>query len=104
VLHDLHPVPLDVRVTRAVTALQPHLPPGTMVRMLGIDDDAVSIRVDQGVSTHGSGGAIRETIERAIREAAPELNTVRFEGVAEAPEHLIQVIRRPAQAEIPAKP
>lgn len=100
VLHDLHPDPVELRVGRCLTALQPHLSPDMIVRVVGFDSDAVSIRVEHRGRAVAATTHLREVIERAIQEAAPEIGTIRIEGLADAPGPLIQIIRHPAPAPV----
>jgi hypothetical protein len=100
VLHDLHPDPVELRVGRCLTALQPHLPPDTILGVVGFESDAVSIRVEHHGGAIAATSGLREAIERAIQEAAPEIGTIRIEGLADAPGPLIQIIRRPASAPV----
>jgi hypothetical protein len=103
VLHELHPDPVELRVGRCLTALQPHLPPETTLRAVGFESDAVSIQVEHRGGAVAAASGLREAIERAIQEAAPEIATIRIEGLADAPVPLIQIIRRPAPAPVRAE-
>lgn len=97
-VHDLHPVDTETRVTRALdrvlSALGSH--PGT-VEYLGIDDrGVVRLRLERG--GHGCGSsAIKRAAAEAVAEAAPETAGVDVEEV-EAPAGLplLQIMRRPA--------
>jgi hypothetical protein len=98
VLHDLHPVPVERRLERCLMALQPHLPPETTPRVVSVDGDAVRILFEHHGPAVAAKSGLRDAIERAIREAAPEIATISIEGIAYAQEPLIQIIRRPAPA------
>jgi hypothetical protein len=102
VLHDLHPVPVAERVARCLTDLQPHLPPETTTRLLGVEGDAVRILFEQRGGARAGGSGLRDAITRAIQEAAPEIARVQIEGLADAQQSLIQIIRRPAPAAVQA--
>src|SRR6185437_14711955 len=84
-LHDLHPVPVEVRVTRALDAVRPYLEShGGNVELLGVEGGIARLRL-QG-SCHGcpaSTVTLKSAIERAIREAAPDLDGIDAEGVAD---------------------
>ena len=97
-LHDLHPDPIETRVQRALAALQPHLPAAARVTLRSADREAVRVAVEWGGPHQSRGGdTLRVAIERAIREAAPELTAVHVDGL-DAP--LIQIVR-PAAAVTP---
>lgn len=96
VLHDLHPHPVERRVTQALEGLRPHLPVDTQVTVVAIDDGSVRLKVERPAARATDGGSIRSALERAIQEAAPEIATVHVDG-PEAP--LLQIIR-PSQAQV----
>jgi hypothetical protein len=100
VLHDLHPDPVEQRVGRCLTALQPHLPPDTILRVAGFESDAVTVRVEHRGNSIAATSSLRAAIERAIQEAAPEIGTIRIEGLADGAAPLIQIIRRPPAAPV----
>jgi Fe-S cluster biogenesis protein NfuA/nitrite reductase/ring-hydroxylating ferredoxin subunit len=105
VLHGLHPVPVEERIQRALDSVRPYLGSHAGgVEFLGIDEVGVVHLRLQG-SCHGcpsSTVTVRLAIERAIAEAAPEVEGVQVEGVAEPPRGpvLLQVepLRRGADA------
>jgi hypothetical protein len=83
-VHDLHPLDTATRVRRAVGRL------GVGAEFLGIDEDGVAeIRLGKGC------GSVTGDIERAVTDAAPETNGVRF-AARQAP--LLQITHRPAGA------
>jgi Fe-S cluster biogenesis protein NfuA len=83
-LHDLHPVPLETRVQRALDGVRPYLGSHAGgVEFLGIEQGKARLRL-QG-TCHGcpsSTVTVKNAIERALEEAAPELLGVEVEGVA----------------------
>jgi hypothetical protein len=83
-VHDLHPLPPDARIRRALGRL------GVGAEFVGIDDAGV-VEVKLG---HGC-GSMTADIEQAVTDAAPETAGVRF-APREAP--LLQITRRPAGA------
>jgi Fe-S cluster biogenesis protein NfuA len=89
-VHDLHPLDAGTRIRRALEAARPHL--GDL-EYAGIDDGGVAhIRMPGG--HHGCRSSVRQAIESAVREAAPELAGVAVEaGVA--PPALLSIRRRP---------
>jgi hypothetical protein len=83
-VHDLHPMPPDARIRRALGRL------GVGAEFVGIDDAGV-VEVKLG---HGC-GSMTADIEQAVTDAAPETAGVRFPP-RDAP--LLQIGRRPAGA------
>ncbi|MBX5458452.1 MAG: NifU family protein, partial [Thermogemmatispora sp.] len=85
-LHDVHPVPLEKRVERALEELRP------VVR--GHGGELVLLRVVEGVAwlrLSGSCGGcsaslqyLRQRIEEAVYRAAPDLCGLEIEGIGEA--------------------
>lgn len=89
-LHELHPHPVGVRVQRALAGLQPHLPSSTRVTLLGVGQDSVRVMVEWVAGGRSGAETLRQAIERAIQEAAPELTAIEIEGLDEP---LIQILR-----------
>jgi Fe-S cluster biogenesis protein NfuA len=89
-LHDLHPVDAETRVTRALGEIRPSLAAqGADVELLGVAGGVARVRMrarGQGCATM----AIRTTIESSIRNVAPDLDHVEVE-VEEPPPPLIPV-------------
>ncbi len=85
-LHELHPDDLAVRVGRALDQVRPQLRrDGGDVELLGLDRGVVRLRM-QG-SCHGcpsSALTLRELIETAIYNAAPDVAAIEVEGVVAA--------------------
>ena len=83
VLYGVHPLALEERIAGAVASAAPQLrKKGGTAELLGIDDTTVRVRIQS--SGHGCGSsvdALKETVEQAIREAAPEVVGVVVEGV-----------------------
>jgi Fe-S cluster biogenesis protein NfuA/nitrite reductase/ring-hydroxylating ferredoxin subunit len=86
ILHDLHPSDLDTRIREAIEKVRPYLKShGGGVEVLSLDDDGVLLLRLQG-SCEGCPSStltVKLALERAIKEAAPEVTEVRAEGVAE---------------------
>jgi Fe-S cluster biogenesis protein NfuA len=84
-LHDLHPHDLDERVDRALSRVRPQLAShGGDVELLGLDDGVVRLRMTG--SCHGcpsSLATLRQTIETAIYDAAPDVAAIEVEGISE---------------------
>jgi len=84
-LHGLHPVPVRERVIGALDEVRPYLAShGGGVELLGVDDGVVRLRLEG--SCHGcpsSAATLRGAVEEAIARAAPDVERVETEGVAE---------------------
>lgn len=83
VLYGIHPVTLEERVTRAIEKLRPHLQKqGGDVQLLGISDATVRARIQ--TQAHGLAALpekMRNAVEQAVLEAAPEVVSLIVEGV-----------------------
>ena len=88
-LHDLHPHDLGARVCRALDLVRPQLAShGGDVELLSLDDGVVRLRMKG--SCHGcpsSAATLKQTIEAAIYDAAPDVTAIEVEEAAE-PSHL----------------
>jgi Fe-S cluster biogenesis protein NfuA len=86
-LYGMHPVDLDSRVRQALEKVRPYLHShGGNVELLEIDDGVVRLRL-QG-SCHGcpsSALTLKQTIEEAIMEKAPDVVGIEVEADAPAP-------------------
>jgi Fe-S cluster biogenesis protein NfuA len=92
-VHDLHPVDVETRVRRALDDVRPYLGShGGDVELLGVVDGVVRLRL-QGTCNGcpSSSATLRHAIEDAIARAAPELDGVEAEGVAEPKPQLVQI-------------
>lgn len=99
-VHDLHPLDTGARIRRALARVRTQLGAhGDAIEYLGIDDQGV-VRLRLAQSGHGCGSAsstVRQAVEEAVTEAAPETAGVAVEEVlvpSEPP--LLQIMRRPA--------
>jgi Fe-S cluster biogenesis protein NfuA len=101
-VHDLHPLDADARIGRALEQVRSQLGSHAgAIEYLGIDDQGVAgLRLT--ASGHGCGSSsstVRQAVEDAVAEAAPEVAGVHVEEVAAPPEvPLLQIMRRPAGA------
>ena len=101
-VHDLHPLDADARIDRALEQVRAQLGSHAgVIEYLGIDDQGVAgLRLT--TSGHGCGSSsstVRQAVEDAVAEAAPEVAGVHVEEVAAPPEvPLLQIMRRPAGA------
>lgn len=84
-LHDLHPADLETRVMHALDEVRPYLEShGGNVELLGIGDGVARVRLEGSCDgCPSSAMTLKLAIEEAIQKAAPELEGVEAEGVAE---------------------
>jgi Fe-S cluster biogenesis protein NfuA len=76
-------VPTEVRVVRAIDKVRPQLQKqGGGVDLLGVSDGAVHISIrSSGNGCHSSPDAIKQAVEQAILEAAPEVVEIVADGL-----------------------
>ena len=83
VLYGIHPIPLEERIRQALEKARPQLQKhGGSVELLGISDAVVRVNVHS--AGHGCGSspdAIKQKVEQAILEAAPEVVEIVVEGL-----------------------
>lgn len=83
-LHGLHPVDVETRVQRALARVRPALHAhGGDVELLAIAPNAVRLRLTG--SCHGCASSLatlKTTIETALCELAPDIETIEVEGVS----------------------
>jgi Fe-S cluster biogenesis protein NfuA len=82
-LHDLHPVDVEIRVEQALEGVRPYLKShGGNVELIGVEEGVARLRLEGHCkSCPSSTMTLKHTVEEAIRKAAPEL----IEIVAEEP-------------------
>ena len=86
-LHDLHPVDVQARVESALESVRPYLAThGGNVELLGVSEHVAHVRLEG--SCHGcpsSTATLQQAIERAIFDAAPDVERVQAEGAVPPP-------------------
>jgi Fe-S cluster biogenesis protein NfuA len=93
-VHGLHPEDVETRVAQALEEVRPYLGShGGDVELLGVADGIARVRlVGTCDGCPSSTATLRYAIEEAVAKAAPELDGVEAEGVAEpAPQQLLQI-------------
>jgi hypothetical protein len=85
-LHGLHPEPIEERVQRAVERLEPELGVlGFRVRVVAVGAAMARLRVDGAHGPEGSRAiGLRQQIEAAIVDEAPDLDEIVIEGLEDA--------------------
>ena len=80
VLHGLHPVPVETRIVEALEKARKYAGP---IRYLGIDDGGVAhLELEQAPQGCPSTAiTVKEAVEKAVMDAAPELGGVELQGV-----------------------
>jgi Fe-S cluster biogenesis protein NfuA len=91
-LHGLHPVPVEQRVVGALDEVRPYLlAHGGGVELLGVSEGVVRLSLEG--ACHGcpsSALTLRSAVEEAIMRAAPDVERIEADGVAE-PSGLLQI-------------
>jgi Fe-S cluster biogenesis protein NfuA/nitrite reductase/ring-hydroxylating ferredoxin subunit len=105
-LHGLHPMPLEQRVTSALDEVRPYLEShGGDVELVSIDQDTVALRLRGSCSgCPSSTMTLKLAIENAIHKAAPEIEEVVAEEETAPESGLLQIEIAPAMASASAIP
>ncbi|MGH3139022.1 MAG: NifU family protein [Gaiellales bacterium] len=84
-IHDLHPVPLDVRVNQALEHVRPYMEShGGNVELLSLKDGVARIRLEGSCSDCSASAVTLElAIKQALEQSAPDLDGLEVEGVVE---------------------
>jgi Fe-S cluster biogenesis protein NfuA/nitrite reductase/ring-hydroxylating ferredoxin subunit len=86
-LHGLHPLDVEARVVAALEEVRPYLQShGGNVELLGIEEGVVRVRMEGSCDgCPSSAMTLKLAIEEAVLKAAPDLEGVEAEGMAEEP-------------------
>src|SRR5919199_1831696 len=86
-LHGLHPVDVETRILQALEEVRPYLKShGGNVELLGVEGGVARLRMQGSCDGCPSSAAtLKLAIEEAVRKAAPDLEGIEAEGVAELP-------------------
>lgn len=92
-IHGLHPVPLAARVEGALDEVRPYLRShGGGVELVGVEDGVVRLRLEGTCNGCPSSSAtLRSAVEEAIQRAAPDVERIEADGVAEPAGGLLQI-------------
>jgi Fe-S cluster biogenesis protein NfuA/nitrite reductase/ring-hydroxylating ferredoxin subunit len=84
-LHGLHPLDVQTRVVRALEEVRPYLQShGGNVELLGVEESVARVRMEGSCSgCPSSTMTLKLAIEEAVLKAAPDLERIEAEGVAE---------------------
>jgi Fe-S cluster biogenesis protein NfuA/nitrite reductase/ring-hydroxylating ferredoxin subunit len=82
-IHDLHPVPVDVRAARALDRVRPYMEShGGNVEFLGIEDGVAKLRLQGSCKSCSASSATLElAVRQALEELCPDLEGMDVEGV-----------------------
>ena len=102
VLHGLHPMDFEARVTQALDKARSRLRAHEgEVELLSIQDGAVRLRLH--ANGHGCGStaqALREMVEDAVYQGAPDVTSLVIEGTEEKPGFVpIELLQGPGRKE-----
>jgi Fe-S cluster biogenesis protein NfuA/nitrite reductase/ring-hydroxylating ferredoxin subunit len=86
-IHDLHPIPLETRVTEALEKVRPYMEShGGNVELRSLEEGVARIRLQGSCSDCKASSATLElAIKQALEEAAPDLWALEVEGINEDP-------------------
>jgi Fe-S cluster biogenesis protein NfuA len=86
-LHGLHPVPLEERVTGALDSVRPYLlAHGGGVELMGIDDGVVRLQLEGACNgCPSSAVTLKLAVEEAVMKAAPDIERIEAEGAVAPP-------------------
>jgi Fe-S cluster biogenesis protein NfuA/nitrite reductase/ring-hydroxylating ferredoxin subunit len=86
-LHGLHPLDVETRVVRALEEVRPYLQShGGNVELLGVEGGVARVRMEGSCDgCPSSAVTLKLAIEEAVLKAAPDLERIEAEGVAESP-------------------
>jgi len=84
-LHGLHPESLEARVQRALAVHSPHLrTQGAEVQLMEVDDGVARLRLRAPGASREQTAMLRRELERALTEAAPDLEEIAVLNEVEA--------------------
>jgi len=85
VLYGLHPLSLEQRAAAAIEKVQPQLRKhgGGELSLIGVSEAQIRVKVD-GATANGSAPTLKQKIEQALREAAPEVAEITIDGLNSA--------------------
>jgi Fe-S cluster biogenesis protein NfuA/nitrite reductase/ring-hydroxylating ferredoxin subunit len=86
-IHDLHPVPLELRVQQALDSVRPYMEShGGNVELLSLENAVARIHLQGSCSDCSASSVTLElAIKQALEEAAPDLEGLEVEGVDGGP-------------------
>lgn len=95
-LHGIHPVAIESRIAAALEKTQPYIKShGGNIELESVEDGVVHLRM-QGTcgSCSSSSETLKNTVESAIYDAAPEVATVVAESIPRPPHSDLVILQR----------
>ena len=77
-IHGLHPIDAETRIRRALERIGKRLPQPDALELVTVTGGVARVKVNNGAAP------LAELVERALRDAAPEVEHVEIEGAARA--------------------
>lgn len=86
-LHGLHPADIEERIAHALNEVRPYLQShGGNVQLLRVENGVAYLRLEGSCNgCSASTATLQQTIEKAIYEAAPDLDRLEVDGAVPAP-------------------
>jgi len=105
-LHGLHPLDLETRVVGALKEVRPYLRShGGNVELLGVEGGVARLRLQGSCDgCPSSSMTLKLAIEEAVQKAAPDLEGIEAEGVAEEPKPAPTIVAGPTLRRKEKKP
>jgi Fe-S cluster biogenesis protein NfuA/nitrite reductase/ring-hydroxylating ferredoxin subunit len=96
-IHDLYPVPLEVRVVQALDRVRPYMEShGGNVELLGIEDGVVRLRLEGSCKTcRASSSTLELAVQQALEELCPDLAGMDVEGMPDPEEEALAGVPLP---------
>jgi Fe-S cluster biogenesis protein NfuA len=101
-IHDLHPLDVETRIRKALDEVRPYLGShGGDIELLGVEDGVARMRLAGTCNgCPSSRVTLQHAVEEAVLRAAPDVERIEAEGVAEASPQLVQIeLRCPTELE-----
>jgi Fe-S cluster biogenesis protein NfuA len=102
-VHDLHPVDVETRIRTALDEVRPYLGShGGDIELLEVEDGVARLRLDGTCNgCPSSRVTLQHAVEEAVLKAAPDVERIEAEGMAEPEPPLVQigVLRCPTELE-----
>jgi hypothetical protein len=78
-LHDLHPSDLKTRVQQAAAKVHPLLALNGAAASVEVEQGEVRVTLERGAGCGSTAARMRQVLEQAVQEAAPDATAIRFE-------------------------
>jgi hypothetical protein len=86
VLYGLHPLGIEDRVRLALEKVEARVrPSGGAVGLISMDHGAVRVKIQANGHGHGSAQSLKQSVEEAVYQAAPDITSLEVEGGEQPP-------------------